>query len=94
LIYDTNVDVQLHSLNILRNLACGKEHEIQEIYDGFKPARLSKILNEKVTSNNRDIIHQTIYIAVNIGTGAKQHKDLIISCRTFLEVLLKILVLK
>lgn len=87
-----NPEVQLHALNILRNLACGKEPEIQEIYDGIGAGRLSNILNEKISNPNKEIVHQTIYIAVNFATGSKTHKDLIISCRKFLEALLSILV--
>ena len=86
------MEVQLHALNILRNLACGKEPESQEIYDGISPAKLSKILNEKIGSSSKEIVHQAIYIAVNFATGSKQHKDLIISCKRFLDGLLSILV--
>jgi armadillo repeat-containing protein 8 len=83
LVYDNNLEVQSHALNVIRNMACGKEPEIQDVYSGIGSKRLCQILDEKIACNAKDIVVQTIYIAVNFATGAKEHKEMILSCKRF-----------
>lgn len=78
----------MHSLNVIRNLACGKEPDIQDVYTGLGVQRLTRLLNEKIHSESNDIVIQTIYIAVNFATGAKEHKDLVLNCGQFMSYLL------
>ena len=62
------------------------------MYDGIGPQKIANTLNSKICSANKDIVIQTIYIAVNLSTGSNAHKDLVINSLKFLECLKTILV--
>ncbi|KAJ3038354.1 hypothetical protein HDV00_000775 [Rhizophlyctis rosea] len=80
LIDDPEVGIQEQALNLLRNLACGKEDDIDQVFKGLGEPRLMQILEKKLTYMGEcdDVVLQTLYVIVNISTGSLAHKAAII----------------
>ncbi|KAJ3027411.1 UNVERIFIED_CONTAM: Armadillo repeat-containing protein 8 [Siphonaria sp. JEL0065] len=84
LIFDPHIGIQEQSLNLLRNLVCGKEDDIDTAFSGFGEAAFSVLFDKKlsghgcVSSDYDGVILQTLYIIVNIATGNERHKGLIV----------------
>lgn len=77
LINDTQVNVQEQAVNLLRNLACGKEADIAEVFSGFGEQNLVGMLEQKLSSGSVEILTQALYVIVNISTGNENHKGTI-----------------
>ncbi|KAJ3112935.1 Armadillo repeat-containing protein 8 [Physocladia obscura] len=95
LIFDPHIGIQEQALNLLRNLVCGKEDDIDTVFYGFGEAALSVMFDKKlsdhscVSSDHDGIILQTMYIIVNIAIGSERHKGLIIGSDSILENIMK-----
>ncbi|KAK9761756.1 hypothetical protein K7432_013109 [Basidiobolus ranarum] len=74
LLNDSEIGIQEQALNLLRNLACDHETNIDEVFEGIGESRLISLFEEKLGSNNEDIILQTLYTIVNVATGNERHK--------------------
>jgi hypothetical protein len=55
---DPEVSVQEQALNLLRNLVCGKEVDIEQVFKGFGEAKLMTILESKLRFTQLPIISQ------------------------------------
>lgn len=53
--------------------------------------KLKMLLETKINSDNHEIVNQVIYVGVNVATGSKAQKDLIMGSKVFLGQLLKVL---
>jgi len=71
--------IQEQALNLLRNLACGKEADIEACFTGLSPTRLLSIIEHHLQSSNEDIALQTLYILVNVATGGERHKNIVMT---------------
>ncbi|KAI9345630.1 armadillo-type protein [Obelidium mucronatum] len=97
LIHDPRVGIQEQSLNLLRNLVCGKEDDIDTAFSGFGEAALSVLFDKKLSNHTRvssdydGVILQTLYIIVNIATGNERHKGLIVGSDLIMGNVLKLM---
>ncbi|CAG8492716.1 12829_t:CDS:10 [Acaulospora colombiana] len=60
LIMDQEVDIQEKALNLLRNLACTKPYDIEEVFKGLGENCLMDIIENKLCSWNEEIIKQGV----------------------------------
>ncbi|CAG8661632.1 5355_t:CDS:10, partial [Racocetra persica] len=79
LIEDPELDVQEKALNLLRNLACPKPEDIEEVFKGLTESRLMNIIESKLCSWSDEIIKQILFVINNIATGNEYHKKTIMS---------------
>ncbi|KAJ3190404.1 Armadillo repeat-containing protein 8 [Gaertneriomyces sp. JEL0708] len=79
LLDDEDAGIQEQALNLLRNLACGKEEDIDMVVEGFGEQQLLDNLERKLLtpSQNHDVVLQALYVIVNVATGRDQHKTAI-----------------
>lgn len=61
LLNDPEMSVQEQALSLLRNLACGKETDIEDTFSGLGNEHMMDILHRKLESQNEDIVTQAIY---------------------------------
>ncbi|KAJ3285167.1 Armadillo repeat-containing protein 8 [Borealophlyctis nickersoniae] len=90
LINDEELGIQEQALNLLRNLACGKETDIEEVFRGLGEQKLMSILERKLTemADHDEIVLQTLYVIVNVSTGNDRHKSAIMGCFQILQSIL------
>jgi len=88
LINDEELDIQEQAINLLRNLACSNEYDIEETIKGLGESRIIDIFESKLqwgiqnTNTNPkvdNIIIQTIWALVNIFAGNEKHKKLLMT---------------
>ncbi|KAF0444540.1 ARM repeat-containing protein [Gigaspora margarita] len=80
LIEDPELDVQEKALNLLRNLACPKPEDIEEVFNGLTESRLMNIIESKLCCSwSEEIIKQILFVINNIATGNENHKKTIMS---------------
>ncbi|KAI8822623.1 armadillo-type protein [Fimicolochytrium jonesii] len=91
LIADPEVAIQEQALNLLRNLACGKEADIEQVFQGLGERRLLDILETKLSQfpANEDLVLQGLYVIVNISTGNDRHKAAIMGRDLLLRSILR-----
>ena len=58
LIADPEVSIQEQALNLLRNLVCGKEADIEAVFNGLGESKLMNILESKLGYSQASIISQ------------------------------------
>lgn len=92
LLDDPNEMVQEQTLNLVRNIGCGRQENIEEVFKGFGPGRLIQILENKLQTGYPAIILQTLYIIVNVATGTELHKSRIMESSLMIQNVLKNLV--
>eukprot|EP00736_Rhodelphis_marinus_P004546 Rmarinus@m.1556 len=78
LLQDGELRIQEQSLNVLRNLAYGKEEDISRLFAEFGE-RLLQVLNQVLDEGNNDIALQALYVVCNISTGNEEHKQLVMN---------------
>ncbi|KNC97089.1 uncharacterized protein SPPG_07484 [Spizellomyces punctatus DAOM BR117] len=90
LINDNETGIQEQALNLLRNLACGKESDIEQVFKGLGEDKVMDILETKLTkpTQSDDIILQALYVIVNVSTGNDRHKAAIMNRETIIEAIL------
>ena len=84
--------VQEQTLNLVRNIGCGRQENIEEIFKGFGTGRLIQILESKLQSGQPAIVLQTLYIIVNVATGTELHKSRIMESSLMIQSILANLV--
>lgn len=84
--------VQEQTLNLVRNIGCGRQENIEEIFKGFGTSRLIQILGAKLQSPSPSIILQTLYIIVNVATGTELHKSRIMESSLMIQSIMNYLV--
>ncbi|KAJ3060635.1 Armadillo repeat-containing protein 8, partial [Quaeritorhiza haematococci] len=93
LIVDDEIGMQEQALNLLRNLACGKQNDIENVFNGIGEERLVGILEDKLMNlgEYEEIILQTLYIVVNVATGNERHKRAMMNSEKILRNVVKYL---
>jgi hypothetical protein len=84
--------VQEQTLNLIRNIGCGKQENIEEVFNGFGGSKFINILEAKMRVNNAQIILQALYIVVNVATGNELHKSRIMESSIIVQSILDFLV--
>ena len=93
--------IQEQALNLLRNLACGKESDIDSVFDALGDESLVSILSQKLSSGldpnvsspfTDEIIMQSLYVIVNISTGNERHKNAVMGNGNILYQVLQYMV--
>lgn len=79
-------------MNLIRNIGCGRQENIEEVFNGFGSSRFINMLEAKIQMNNPQIILQTLYIIVNVATGNELHKSRIMESSILLQCVLNYLV--
>lgn len=88
LISDQETDIQEQALNLLRNLACTRQHDIEEVFKGLSESRLMNVIENKLHWWNEEIIKQVLYVINNIATGNERHKSAIMNRANILKYIL------
>ncbi|ORY50963.1 ARM repeat-containing protein [Rhizoclosmatium globosum] len=95
LIFDERIGIQEQAINLLRNLVCGKEDDIDTVFSGFGEAALSILFDKKLTEPSNlsteydKVVLQTLYVVVNIATGSERHKGLVVGSHGLMTNVLK-----
>ncbi|RKP20485.1 ARM repeat-containing protein, partial [Rozella allomycis CSF55] len=98
LLNDEDLGIQIQSVNLLRNLVCGKEQDIDLVLNNLGEAKLFKIIEHKLSSNYNDLVsqvnfpiglHKAIFVCVNIATGNQKHKSSVMARDSILRNLLE-----
>ncbi|KAI3641738.1 hypothetical protein MIR68_000228 [Amoeboaphelidium protococcarum] len=89
LINDPEVIIQEQAINLLRNLVCGKEADIAEVFAGFGEQNLISLIEKKLHSESSGVIAQTLYVIVNISTGNESHKTAIVRNENILREIIR-----
>ncbi|ORY06467.1 ARM repeat-containing protein [Basidiobolus meristosporus CBS 931.73] len=93
LLNDSESGIQEQALNLLRNLACDHETSINQVFEGIGESNLISLFEEKLRSDNEDIILQTLYTIVNVATGNERHKMAIVNSDTILHFISEYMVI-
>ncbi|CAI2183877.1 10860_t:CDS:10, partial [Funneliformis geosporum] len=89
LISDQEIDIQEQALNLLRNLACTRQHDIEEVFKGLSEDSLMTVIETKLCWwTNEEIIKQVLYVINNIATGNERHKSAIMNRTNILKSIL------
>ena len=80
-------------MNLIRNIGCGKQDNIEEVFNGFGSGRFISLLESKVQMTSPQIILQTLYIVVNVATGSELHKSRIMESSIIIQSILNCLVI-
>ena len=103
LLSDTELAIQEQALNLLRNLVCGKEQDIQDVFEGMSEGTLMQVLESKLAGTGEDdsdgsgggsdeVVVQALYTIVNIATGTEAHKSSIMKQDAILKRVLECIV--
>ena len=79
-------------MNLIRNIGCGKQENIEEVFNGFGGGKFISLLESKMQMSNPQIILQTLYIVVNVATGNELHKSRIMESSVIIQGILNCLV--
>ncbi|KAI1297410.1 hypothetical protein EDD11_007140 [Mortierella claussenii] len=75
LLNDGNLGIQEQALNLVRNLACKREHDIDHVFSGLGSGQLLGIIEDKLTWDDQRLLEHALYVLVNIATGSEYHKQ-------------------
>jgi hypothetical protein len=67
---DSALLVQEQALNLIRNLVCEKEQDVNEVLSSFGQESLIKLLEAKMASPKEEILVHSLYIVANSCTAA------------------------
>lgn len=84
--------IQEQTLNLVRNIGCGRPEHIEEVFRGFGNGRFISILEMKLQASSPQIILQVLYIIVNVATGNELHKSRIMESSILVQSILNYLV--
>jgi armadillo repeat-containing protein 8 len=85
--------IREQTLNLIRNIGCGRQENIDEVFNGFGNSHFIEILESNIQRlESQQIILQTLYIIVNIATGSELHKSRIMESTILLQSILNYLV--
>lgn len=89
LLHDREFEIEEQAVNLLRNLACGKESDIDEVFANIGENELIRMLEQKLRSQSDDILVQALYVVVNISTGSERHKAAIMNSKEILNAIIE-----
>ncbi|KAF9995405.1 Armadillo repeat-containing protein 8 [Entomortierella chlamydospora] len=75
LLNDRELSIQEQALNLVRNLACKKEQDIDKVFNGLGHGQLLSIIEDKLTWDDPSLLEHALYVLVNIATGSEHHKQ-------------------
>ncbi|KAG0198070.1 hypothetical protein BGX28_008435 [Mortierella sp. GBA30] len=75
LLNDTELGIQEQALNLVRNLACNREQDIEKVFSGLGNGQLLSIIEDKLTWEDMRLLEHALYVLVNIATGSEYHKQ-------------------
>lgn len=85
LLNDEEQSIQEQALGLLRNLSCGKDLVVCNLFSGIGPQKFINLIEEKLKSDSELIITPTLYIIVNVATGTTDHKTAIMDSKDILS---------
>lgn len=85
LINDEEQSIQEQALGLLRNLSCGKDLVVCNLFSGIGPQKFINLIEEKLKSDSELIITPTLYIIVNVATGTTDHKTALMDSKEILS---------
>jgi hypothetical protein len=91
LLDDEDILIQEQALLIFRVLLFKTSDDIDEVFNNCK-IKLIKKLEEKLNSNNTDVILQALYVICNIATGIEKHKTIVME-KQFIRKIASLLVI-
>ena len=71
LVHDPEFGVQEQAVNLLRNLACGKESDIDDVFKGFGEDCLVAMIEKKLTLGSDDILAQVLTLCPHSSSHAR-----------------------
>ncbi|KAF8934070.1 hypothetical protein BGZ58_005957 [Dissophora ornata] len=75
LLNDGELAIQEQALNLVRNLACRREQDIDHVFRGLGSGQLLGIIEDKLTWDDQHLLEHALYVLVNIATGSEYHKQ-------------------
>ncbi|KAF9918008.1 hypothetical protein BX616_010592 [Lobosporangium transversale] len=75
LLNDAELDIQEQALNLVRNLACKRNQDIDLVFNGLGPGQLLSIIEDKLTWDDIRMLDHALYVLVNIATGTEYHRQ-------------------
>lgn len=92
LLNDNDELIQEQTLNLIRNVGCGRQENIEEVFNGFGSEKFINILEVKIQMASYQIVLQTLYIIVNVATGNELHKSRIMESSILIQSIMSYLV--
>ncbi|KAK3840142.1 MAG: armadillo-type protein [Linnemannia elongata] len=89
LLNDSEPPVQEQALNLVRNLAHKREHDIEQVFKGLGNGQLLSIIEEKLSWDDPRLLEHALYVLVNIATGSEYHKQSILKRQGILRSVLR-----
>ena len=89
---DSDELIQEQTLNLIRNIGCGRQENIEEVFNGFGSEKFINILEVKIQMASYQIVLQTLYIIVNVATGNELHKSRIMESSILIQSIMNYLV--
>ncbi|KAF9120353.1 hypothetical protein BGW39_011482 [Mortierella sp. 14UC] len=89
LLNDSEPAVQEQALNLVRNLAHKREHDIEQVFKGLGNGQLLSIIEEKLSWDDPRLLEHALYVLVNIATGSEYHKQNILKRQGILRSVLR-----
>jgi hypothetical protein len=77
LLDDEDTGIQEQALIIIRFLLHKTPDDIDEVFNNCKNKLIKKI-EEKIKSDNQDLVLQTLYVLMNISNGNEKHKSVLL----------------
>ncbi|KAF9961258.1 hypothetical protein BGZ72_004399 [Mortierella alpina] len=75
LLNDSELAIQEQALNLVRNLACNREQDIDQVFSGLGNGQLLSIIEDKLSWDDVRLLEHALYVLVNIATGSEYHKQ-------------------
>ncbi|KAG4303395.1 hypothetical protein PCK1_000359 [Pneumocystis canis] len=86
---DPEVSVQEQALDVIRNVICGQQENIDLLLSNIGVSQIVSIIKKKLSSEFTEIITAAIYICVHIASGNDTHRNIIIEQNEILQSILK-----
>ncbi|KAF9101892.1 hypothetical protein BGX27_011284 [Mortierella sp. AM989] len=88
LLNDDELAIQEQALNLVRNLVCKKEQDIDQVFNGLGHGQLLGIIEDKLTWDDQRLLEHALYVLANIATGSEYHKQSIMKRPAILKYVL------
>ncbi|KAK3820329.1 MAG: armadillo-type protein [Benniella sp.] len=83
--------IQEQALNLVRNLACKRERDIEQVFTGLGNEQLMDAIEKKLKGEDQRLLEHALYVLVNISTGSEQHKQSVVKRRNILELVIDLM---
>ncbi|KAF9382683.1 hypothetical protein CPB97_007018 [Podila verticillata] len=91
LLNDGELAIQEQALNLVRNLACNNEQDINQVFNGMGSGQLLSIIEDKLTWDDQRLLEHALYVLVNIATGSEFHKQSVMKRPSILRSVLSLM---